>query len=336
MILTFKIRHNRDFSHELALARKVAKFALATGSRTSSDVKHIGLKSMIANQILKKYSRNKVVKRVRNVVLTIPSQGIKVDREMGHIAIPCVKLSLWYQFRNDFEKINQIEINSEYAFVSVTIPEPVPIDPTGYIGVDLNTTGHTVVVGNPGTGKVLKMGKQAEHVHKKYKNIRRNLQKKGKYGLVKRIKSRESRIVRDMNHKMSKGVVRQAEQQHYGIKMEDLKGIRNTTKSARSFRYSLNSWSFYQFQKMIEYKAKLHGIPLVYIDPAYTSQFCSRCGLIGNRNGKGFSCPHCGHVDNADVNASFNIATRPEGAYQSCVDRDAHEESTGTSKEAIL
>jgi len=125
-----------------------------------------------------------------------------------------------------------------------------------------------------------------------------------------------------------------------GIRLEDLKGIRQSVRSSRSFRYSLNSWSFHQLQQMIGYKAKLLGIPVEYIAPEYTSQLCSRCGLIGDRNGKVFRCSNCGHVDNADVNASFNIALRlpsetMASMYRSNADRDVLEGSTDTPGEAM-
>lgn len=334
MILTYKVKHNKDFSEELRKARQVADFAVENRSFSSNDVRHIGLKSMIANQILRKYGRNKNIKSVKSVKLIVPNQGIKVDKELKTIGIPSLKFYFKYQFPNSFDKINQIEIGTEYVYVSVSIPEKEPMRVDKYIGVDLNTTGHVAVVAIPKTGKILKLGKEAEHIHNKYKSIRKDLQEQGKYKKVKAIKNRESNIFRDLNHKISKKIVKTAIKTNSGIKLEALKGIRNNKKHSRSFNYSLNSWSFYQLQKFIEYKAKLQGIPVVYIEPAYTSKTCSRCGHIGNRNDKSFKCQDCGHVDHADVNAAFNIGVSSKGIGQSIIDRDIMERSTDTLREA--
>lgn len=319
MILTYKIKHGRDFSDELRKARKIAEYAIQTHSLSSKDVKHIGLKSMVANQILRKYSRSNTAKSVKSVKLAVPNQGIKVDRDTNTISAPCLKLSLRYEFPDNFEKVNQIEIGSEYAYVSVSIPEPELIKAEKWIGVDRNTVGHIAVVADPESGKVIKLGKSALHIHQKYKNLRKGLQKKGKYGKVKQIKDRESRIVKDINNKVSRKIVDTAKETGKGIKLEDLTGIRNGKHNTKSFRYAKNSWSFYQLQNQIEYKAKLLGVEVAYVDPAYTSKSCSRCGLIGDRNGKSFKCPACGHVDHADSNAGFNIAMRP------CIDRSVKE-----------
>ena len=336
----YKVKHGRDFAEELEKAKAVAEYSLEHRTFSSKDVKDIGLKSVISNQILRKYGRNKKIKKIRKVrvKLIIPNQGIKVNNEYKEINIPSLKLKLKYYFPNNFEKINQIEIDNTYCYVSITVPEEPEEETLGdhYIGVDLNTTGHIAVVADPKSGKVLKLGKKGEHIHKKYKNIRKRLQKQGTYRKVKEIKNRESRIVRDLNNKVSRKIVDAAKSVKAGIKMEVLKGIRKTKKQARSFRYSLNSWSFYQLQKMIEYKAKLLGVPIVYINPAYTSQECSICGTIGKREGKRFECPKCGHVDHADVNAAFNIAKRELSIDQFAKDRDLAKGSTDTPKEATV
>ena len=336
MILTYKIRHERDFSNELRKAEQVANFALKTRTQSSRDVKHIGLKSIISNQILRKYSRNRVIKKIRSVKLTVPSQGVNVDQPNHTIYIPCLKLTLKYRIPRCFEKVNQVELGGEYAYVSVTVVEKPQYDPKGWIGVDLNTTGHILVAADPETGKVLKLGKQAKHIHEKYRDIRRRLQRRGKYRKVKEIKNRESRIVRDINHKASRKLVDTAKEAGKGIKLENLKGIRETTRTAHSFRYALHSWSFYQLDKMIEYKAKLLGVPVSYVDPAYTSKACSKCGTLGNRNGKQFKCPSCGHVDHADVNAAFNIADPSTGLGRLQAERDVCKGSTDTPRDAMV
>ena len=311
MILTYKIKHGRDFGDELRKAKQVANHAIKTKSRSSADVADIGLKSMIANQILKKYSSNKKIKRAKRVNLCIPNQGIKCNQIAKEIYIPCLNLRLTYEFPNDFVKVNQIEVNKEYCFVAVQKVELEQLNTDGFIGVDLNTTSHIAVVANPTTGKVKKLGKKAYHIHKKYSNTRRKLQRQGKFVKLSRVKDRESRIVRDLNHKVSRAVVNLAKQENKAIVLEDLSGIRRNKKQKKSFKYALHSWSFYQLRQFIVYKAKLLGVPVVFIQPQYTSQMCSRCGMVGNRQGKNFKCPHCGHIDHADANAAFNIAAKP-------------------------
>ena len=101
MMLTIKIKHEADLSSELEKAKMVADFALKTGSRSSKDVKHIGLKSALSNQILKKYSSNKKLKSINRVKLTVPNQSIKVDKE--ELFIPCLNLRISTRyFRYDF------------------------------------------------------------------------------------------------------------------------------------------------------------------------------------------------------------------------------------------
>jgi IS605 OrfB family transposase len=309
MILTIKIKHCADLNSELEKAKRVALYALKTRSRSSKDVNHIGLKSAISNQILKKYSSNKKLKTVNRVKLTLPSQSINIDKINKNLVIPCLNMTLPMDFfRYKFEKINQVELDKEYAYVTGTIKEPELIKQNKYIGVDLNTTGHCAVIGIPHTGKVIKLGKKALYIHTKYKNIRKKFQSQKKWRKLNQIKRRESNIVRDLNHKISKKIVLTAKENNCSIKLENLKGIRNNKKQAQSFKYSLSSWSYNQLRSFIEYKAKKFGVVVGLVAPAYTSKTCSVCGTIGLRKDKSFMCPSCGHVDHADANAAFNIA----------------------------
>jgi len=337
MILTYKIKHGKDFSRELLLAKKVAEFGITNRTISSKDVKHIGLKSIIANQILRKYSRNRRIKKVNSVKLTIPNQGIRIVDDK--IYIPSLKLFLELQFDKNFKKINQIEIGKEFAYISVNYDEPKTYTPKTIIGVDRNSTGHVLVASNINTGKVLKLGKSCNHIHNKYKNIRKVLQKQGKFKKLKKIKDRERRIVKDINHKITTALVQYAKEVRGGIVLEKLDGIRQTAKTRRKQRYSLNSWSFYQQQQMIEYKSKKFGVPVFYVEPDYTSQRCSRCGHIenANRNGNLFHCKACGTVENAGVNAGFNIAyLHQQGISQFCKERDLQKGNTDIPKEALL
>src|SRR3989337_2483857 len=189
MILTYKIKHNQDFLTELEMARKIAIFALKTKSRSAKDVKDIGLKSSISNQILKKYSSNKKLKKINSVKLTVPGQSIKFENYK--IKISCLK----------------IEIDKEFSYISCTVKEEEKIECEGWLGFDRNTTGHCAVIADNKNNKVMFLGKAAQHLHKKYGKIRKKLQKRKKLKKLKAIKRRESNIQKNINHKISKKIV---------------------------------------------------------------------------------------------------------------------------------
>jgi transposase len=63
----------------------------------------------------------------------------------------------------------------------------------------------------------------------------------------------------------------------------------------------------------VQYKGKLAGIPVVTVDARNTSRTCNVCSHIDKANRKSqaeFVCLHCGHSENADLNASRNIRDR--------------------------
>lgn len=319
MIKTFKVKHRIDFDTSLfEKAIKVAQFALEHGYVSSKSVKHIGLKSEIANQIIRKYGLNKKIKAInpKRVKLTVPGGNVKFDLSSRKLRIPSLRVEFRCWFPSGWTKINQIEIDRKWAYVSVTFLDKPVIESKGFIGIDLNSTSHSIVVANPQTGKIQKYGKQIPFLKKKYRNIRTNLQERHQWKQLKKVKNRERRKTTDAIHKITTSIVKEAQKSGLGIKIEDLSGIRksHTKKHHKQGNHTLNSWPFYQVRVALTYKAKERGVELNVVDPAWTSSSCSRCGIVDkeSREGKVFHCLHCEHVDHADVNAAFNIALRPK------------------------
>lgn len=303
MILTKKVKHNFNFDVQLAAAEQVANFAINNRrSLSSKNVKAFGLKSAISNQILRKYGRNKKCKQITKVNLIVPNQSIKIKDSI--IFIRCLDIEIDGNYLPDFEKINQIEIDKHYFYISITVKDGIEFEPQSILGVDMNATKHIAVCSDINTGKVLKLGKIAQHIRRKYRG-----------------KKKESRCMNDLDHKVSRKIVDFAKNNKCSIAIEDLKNIRKQKSKGKKMNRILHSWSFARLRAYIVYKAKLAGVPVILVEPHYTSQECSRCGVIGSRDKKQFSCS-CGHVDHADANAAFNIG-------QLAIDRDIVKRATG-------
>lgn len=127
---------------------------------------------------------------------------------------------------------------------------------------------------------------------------------------LERIRNKEHNFADLYNHKVSKYIVELAEKNECAtIQMEDLS---KATKDINEM--FLKSWSYYDLQQKIIYKAKEKGINVIKVNPKYTSKRCSKCGCIheDNRDCKNnqakFECKICGYKENADINASKNIS----------------------------
>ena len=94
------------------------------------------------------------------------------------------------------------------------------------------------------------------------------------------------------------------------IIVEDLSWDKKSNKKKYGLGFELSSWDKGYLQERIEFKAYENNIKVVEVNPAYTSQICSCCGKLGERNGKQFKCNICGIVLDADYNASLNIKNR--------------------------
>ncbi len=202
-----------------------------------------------------------------------------------------------------------------YIHIQVKSEAPEQIHVDTILGVDLGITDIAVTSeGQKFGGKTIKL------IKNHYASMRAVLQQKAAKGtrssrrrcreLQQRLSGKESRYQRQINHEISKAIVTRAQEIPAKIALEDLTGIREgvNQKAGKNQRRRVNGWAFYQLKEFLTYKALQAGIPLVLVDPAYTSQTCHVCGEYGIRNGKSFKCPSCSWSGDADFNGAKNIA----------------------------
>ena len=98
------------------------------------------------------------------------------------------------------------------------------------------------------------------------------------------------------------------------IVCEDLKRVKHASKLYKKTNNKLQYWSYKQVLDKLNSLSELKGFKLIKVEPAYTSQTCSKCGqaIKANRNGELYNCS-CGLLIDADTNAAINILHR--GVY---------------------
>jgi putative transposase len=179
----------------------------------------------------------------------------------------------------------------------------VAVDPDGAI---LFVSGRAVKVANKRTYKTRKcvQRKLATHKaeHKDTRSVRR---------VLKRLGRKRSNRTRTFAQVAAKRLVTFAPE-HAVLVFEALTvpQPRKGAVAGKATRRRLSLWQRQLIQRAANSKAQEAGMAVAEVNPAYTSQQCSRCGLRGQRKRHAFTCPFCGHTAHADVNAAVNIRNR--------------------------
>ena len=157
-------------------------------------------------------------------------------------------------------------------------------------------------------------GKAIKQKRANYSRLRKELQMRHTPSSRRRLKAigqRENRWMQDINHQVSKALAT-GNPKHTLFVLEDLTGIRNVTERVKTKkRYVSVSWSFYDLEQKLIYKAKQNQSSVIKVDSRYTSQCCPACGHTekSNRNKKIhlFTCKNCGYTSNDDRIGAMNL-----------------------------
>lgn len=206
------------------------------------------------------------------------------------------------------------------------------------VGIDRGLRFLTVSYDEQGKTEFVS-GKKIAIKRHKFQEVRRQLQSKGTKSAKRRLKAisgRENRWMSDVNHQISKTLV-----EKYGkdtlFVLEDLTGVsfeeRNLSRTARQ-NYDLRSWSFYQLEQFLTYKAHENRSEVLKVSAKYTSQRCPKCGTIRKANRDHhkhlYHC-QCGYQSNDDRIGAMNIQLL--GTLWISGDNHPHYERTATALE---
>lgn len=198
-----------------------------------------------------------------------------------------------------------------YLYATCEVTEDAPYQASEYLGCDLGIKN----ILTDSTGETY-AGNHLNSLRKRHAKLRARLQSKGTKSarrLLKKRRRKEKRMANHVNHVIAKRVVKKAKRHSMGIALEELTGIRQRVTVRKGQRRQHHAWAFHDLRQKIEYKARLAGVPVVCVDPRYTSKACQVCGCVDKKNRPNqetFLCVSCGFSAHADKNAAINIGRR--------------------------
>jgi len=203
--------------------------------------------------------------------------------------------------------------------VTLRVPDPKGVHP---VGIDLNETNALVAV-DPDGNTLFVSGRDFKVRNIRTRKTRRRLQEtlaihkaqnkdtRSVRRLLKRLGRRQRNRTRTFCQQTAAKLVKWAPADSVLVfERLTLSQAFKKLRVRKGTRRRLSQWQRHLMRQCVTNAAERRGLLVDDINPAYTSQDCSRCGLRGIRKRHAFTCPHCGHEAHADVNAAVNIRLR--------------------------
>ena len=243
---------------------------------------------------------------------TYPQVGFKIEgsklvlSKIGSIRI--------FKHREVEGKIKTCTIKKDnlgqwFAILVTEIDDPKPIEPNTAIGVDVGLKSLVTL----STGGAIQYPKYYVQAEQKLAVAQRNLSRKKKGSAnrrkakirVAKIHQRVKSLRDEFLHQVSRKLVDSADL----IVFENLNILGMLKNHHLAKHIQDHAWG-----KLIQFtqsKAAKAGKIVELVDARYTSQKCSRCGIIVPKTlvDRVHSCPNCGLEMDRDLNASLNIRT---------------------------
>jgi putative transposase len=123
-----------------------------------------------------------------------------------------------------------------------------------------------------------------------------------------RMKAKHQRVMRDLEHKISRAVVATAVEQEAGtLVIGDVRDIADGVDCGSQQNQRMSQWNHGKVREYVKYKAEAEGIMVKLEDEAYTSQTCPHCQHCHKPKGRRYRCPACGFQAHRDVVGQVNI-----------------------------
>jgi putative transposase len=262
---------------------------------------------------------------LRRLLLKAENQSYRLDRETGRLRIPIrgteglqfhLPLSEWHRsiLGDPSWCLGSLTVVPGKVIVVVRKEAPKPYEPEAAIALDTNEDSMDGVIASEEgmVPTILPFGgvRRIQETH--FRRRRRLARKKaGDRKVMRRLLDREGRRernrVRQRLHRLSKRLVRFASDCRAAIVLEDLT-LHGAGGRSRRMNRRLSSWPRGEVHRQIEYKAALAGVPVITVNPAWTSKTCPVCGARRrDRVGKVFRCPECDWEMDRQLNAGLNI-----------------------------